>query len=139
MPVVIYFIDKVISILAGLFLIVLTCSLHYFSGNVLSLSHYMKKLAAILFLTIFTLMMLPLKQIGKMLWDNQMTEEVHEHGPCHKKMTNNNDHDKFWYHHLFAPIRVEDSKIVCYKHASRPVALIKCHHLDVPLQPPNFC
>lgn len=98
----------------------------------------MKKVAAILFLTIFTFMMLPLKQIGKMLWDNQMTEEVHEHGPCHKKMANN-DHDKFWYHHLFSTASIDDSNVICYKHASRAEALIKCHHLDVPLQPPNFC
>lgn len=112
--------------------------MQYSTFDVLSLLRYMKKVAAILFLTIFTFMMLPVKQIGKMLWDSQMTEEVHEHGPCHKKMTSN-DHDKFWYHHLFSTASIEGSDAICYKHASRAEALIKCHHLDVPLQPPNFC
>lgn len=95
----------------------------------------MKKLLAILFLTIFTFQILPVRAIGKILWNSQMTEEVHEHG-CSKKMTNDN-HDRFWYLHFITPQCLEDKPEVCYKHALRDEALIKCLHLDVPLQPPN--
>ncbi len=96
----------------------------------------MKKLLAILFLTIFAFQVLPVKAIGKILWDGQMTEEVHEHGPCHKKMTNT-DHDKFWYLHFISTQHIENEPKVCFKHALRDEALIKCLHLEVPLQPPN--
>lgn len=97
----------------------------------------MKKILAILFLTIFTFQVLPIRQIGKILWDGQMTEEVHENGPCHKKMANN-DHDKFWYLNFFSPLSPEATAAVCYKHAHRDEALINCVHLEVPLQPPNI-
>lgn len=96
----------------------------------------MKKFLAIIFLTIFAFQVLPVKAIGKILWDGQMTEEVHEHGPCHKKMAPN-DHDKFWYLHFIAQPDIESKRVVSCQHALRDEALIQCHHLDVPLQPPN--
>lgn len=97
----------------------------------------MRRLLAILFLTIFTIQLLPLRVIGKMLWNNQMTEEVHENGPCQKKMTNDT-HDKFWYLHFITPPSAESEIKTCFKHAFRDEALIKCPHLEVPLQPPNM-
>ena len=96
----------------------------------------MKKFLAIIFLTVFAFQVLPIKAIGKILWDGQMTEEVHEHGPCHKKMTHSG-HDKFWYLHFITPPHVESEPKVCFKHALRDETLIKCTHLEVPLQPPN--
>lgn len=97
----------------------------------------MRKALAILFLTIFTIQILPIRAIGKMLWNSQMTEEVHEHGPCHKKMTNDN-HDKFWYLHFITPPGAEQETRTCFKHAFRDETLFKCPHLEVPLQPPNI-
>lgn len=94
----------------------------------------MKKLLAIIFLAIFTFQILPVKAIGKLLCSNQMTEEVHEHG-CSKKMTN--DHNKLWYLHFMTAPNAENEPEICFKHAFRDEALIKCLHLDVPLQPPN--
>jgi len=94
----------------------------------------MRKLLAILFLSIFAFQVLPVKAIGKILCSNQMTEEVQEHS-CAKKMTN--DHDRFWYLHYMVSASVENTTQVCYKHALRDEALIKCHHLEVPVQPPN--
>ena len=96
----------------------------------------MKKFLAIIFLTIFAFQVLPVKAIGKILWDGQMTEEVHEHGPCQKKMTGS-DHDKFWYLHFITPQHIEGKPQLSFKHAMRDEALIKCFHLEVPLQPPN--
>lgn len=94
----------------------------------------MRKVLAILFLCIFVFQVLPVKAIGKMLCSNQMTEEVHEHC-CAKKM--NNDHDRFWYLHYMMAAAVAHRPPACYKHALRDEALIKSHHLDVPVQPPN--
>ncbi len=97
----------------------------------------MKKFLAILFLTIFTFQILPVKAIGKILWDSQLTEEVHEHGNCGKKMTNDN-HDKLWYLHFLTATDVEDKSEICHHYVLRDEALIKCLHLDVLIQPPNF-
>jgi hypothetical protein len=96
----------------------------------------MKKFLAIIFLTVFAFQILPVKAIGKILWDNSMTEEVHEHGPCHKKMAATH-HDKFWYLQFFSTPAIENEPVVCFKHALRDEALINCVHLEVPLQPPN--
>ncbi len=96
----------------------------------------MRKFLSILFLAIFSFQILPIKAIGKLLCSNQMTEEVHEHG-CSKKMTNDPQHDRSWYLHFFATPKAENEPEICFKHAFRDEALIKCLHLDVPLQPPN--
>lgn len=96
----------------------------------------MKKFLAIIFLSIFAFQVLPVKAIGKILWDGQMTEEVHEHGPCQKKMTNT-DHDKFWYLHFVATPHIEKETKDCFDYVLQDEALIKCLHLEVPLQPPN--
>jgi len=96
----------------------------------------MRKLLAIICLSIFSFQIIPVKAIGKMLWNNQMTEEVHENGPCCKKMPGDT-HDRFWYLHFITPATEERQPEVCYKHALRDEALIKCHHLEVPVQPPN--
>jgi len=95
----------------------------------------MRKFLAVICLTIFTIQLLPLRAIGKMLWNGQMTEEVHECNQHQKKM-NTNDHDKLWYLDLAAPFTNTDVA-PCYKHALRDEALIKCLHQEVPLQPPN--
>lgn len=95
----------------------------------------MRKLLSIIFLAIFTFQILPVKAIGKLLCSNQMTEEVQEHG-CSKKMTNDT-HNKFWYLDYMTGPKAEDESKICFKHAFRDEALIKCLHLDVPLQPPN--
>ena len=95
----------------------------------------MRKFIAIFFLSLFTIQLLPLKAIGKLLCNGQMTEEVHEEVPLQKKM-NTNDHDKFWYLD-FSGRAIVDQTPPCYLHALRDEALIKCMHLDVLLQPPN--
>lgn len=113
----------------------LTWYFEIFANNVLS-SPDMKKFIAVIFLTIFTMQLLPIKAIGKLLCSNQMTEEVHEESPLQKKM-NTPDHDKFWYLDYPGTTSITESA-PCYIHALRDEALIKCMHLDVLLQPPNF-
>jgi hypothetical protein len=99
----------------------------------------MKKFLAILFLSIFTIQILPIKEIGKILWNGQMTEEVHESGSCHKKMASDS-HNKLWYHNFGTAISIEDNGVSRLTlHVLRDEALIKSHHRDVPLQPPNYC
>jgi hypothetical protein len=96
----------------------------------------MKKCIAVIFLAIFTFQLLPLRAIGKLLCSNQMTEEVHEEVPFQKKM-NTPDHDKFWYLDYPNTTLITQSS-PCYINVLRDEALIKCMHLEVLLQPPNF-
>ena len=84
----------------------------------------------------FTFQVLPIKQIGKILWNGQMTEEVHEGGNCNKKMANA-DHDKFWYLNLSSFVSNDITVDASYKHSHRDEALTVAVDLDVPLQPPN--
>jgi len=92
----------------------------------------MRRLIAILFLTIFSLQLLPVETIGKILWNGQMTEEVHEQGSFQKKMAP----DKHWYLQFSA---AQDRLAASdFKYALRDEALIKCYHLEVLLQPPKF-
>ena len=95
----------------------------------------MRKLLSILFLAIFVFQILPVKEIGKLLCSNQLTEEVHEHG-CAKKMTSDSQ-DKLWYLHFITAPKAVNERETCFKHAFRDEALVKCLHLDVPVQPPN--
>jgi hypothetical protein len=90
--------------------------------------------AAILFLTIFSFQLLPVEMIGKILWSGQMTEEVHEHSTFQKNMPQ----DKLWYLH-FSDSDCSGQNKNDFKYAIRAEALIKCYHLEVLLQPPNFC
>lgn len=94
----------------------------------------MRKIAALIFLTIFSFQLLPVEMIGKILWSGQMTEEVHEQSTFQKKMTQ----DKLWYLH-FSDSDFADHNNNDFKYALRAEALIKCYHLEVLLQPPNFC
>ncbi len=97
----------------------------------------MRKVLSILFLTLFSFQLLPIKQIGKILWNGTMTEEVHEHGPFHKKLAGD-DHNKSWYHCFSTALNIGSKHNADFEHAHRDEALIKCLHLDVPVQPPNF-
>jgi hypothetical protein len=96
----------------------------------------MRKLIAVLFLIVLSIQILPVEVIGKMLWNNQLTEEVHEHGPSSKKLGSIH-HDKCWYLYFAHTIDVADKNTSNLFHALQDEPLIKCHHLDVPLQPPN--
>lgn len=65
-----------------------------------------------------------------------MTEEVHENGPCHKKMSGG-EADKHWYLNC-APIACHAPVFNGFNGIVRDEALIKCLHLEVPIQPPNL-
>lgn len=95
----------------------------------------MRRVLAILFLSLFTIQILPIEVIGKALWNGQITEEVHENGPSPKKMAT--DPDKLWYLN-FAPITQQISASNNFKGIIRDEALIKCLYLEVPIQPPNY-
>jgi len=97
----------------------------------------MKQLLSILFLTIFSFQIIPIKEIGKLLWSGQMTEEVHSTCDNQKSSLNDEVHKKLWYHHYahYASEELADKAAFPSFHIDE--ALIKCLHLDVALQPPN--
>lgn len=98
----------------------------------------MKKLLAILFLTMFSIQVIPVKEIGKLLCSGQMTEEVpHTCNDGQKSAWNDEVHKKLWH---YSPKELSRGQIAAsYTSPSFEMdeALIKCLHLDVALQPPN--
>jgi len=97
----------------------------------------MRPFLAIVFLTIFSFQILPVKEIGKILWNGTMTEEVHEHGPTHKKLVQVFP-DKNWYQHFLNTVHMGSKNNSDFSHALRAEALIPTVSLEVPLQPPNL-
>lgn len=97
----------------------------------------MRKLLAILFLGIFSSQLLPIEDVGRILWKGQLTEEINEHGTS-KTATPSNEENKLWYHGYAAFSASHLGEGPGSKHLMLEEALIKCHHPEVLLQPPNF-
>jgi len=97
----------------------------------------MKQLLSIMFLTIFSFQIIPIKEIGKLLWSGQMTEEVHNTCDNQKSSSNDEVHKKLWYHHYADHAGREMANRISFPTFPIDEALIKCLHLDVALQPPN--
>jgi hypothetical protein len=101
-----------------------------------------KKLLAYIFLTIFSFQVLPVKEIGKILFKGQMTEEIHESGPSPdngnaklKKGT-----DPFRLHNF----DTKDIARIQYLSAKICIAIVEAERLpkqfipDIVTPPPNF-
>lgn len=110
----------------------------YFGVNLQS----MKKLLAYIFLTIFSFQVLPVKEIGKILFKGQMTEEIHESG--HSGDNNNAKLKKGT-----DPFRLHNSDteaIARMQHLSAQICLAILQAESLPMQfipdivtpPPNF-
>ncbi|HEY0298387.1 MAG TPA: hypothetical protein VGB84_04130 [Arachidicoccus sp.] len=97
----------------------------------------MKKFLAILCLVIFTFQVIPVKVVGKLLSSGQVTEDV-QHGDHPVKQTIDDDVlNKFWSSHHYLPTNSPECFSLAKRFYITDDALIKCHHLEVLLQPPN--
>jgi len=101
----------------------------------------MRKLLAILFLTIFSFQVLPLKVIGKLLGSSQNTEEVHNDGSSEDgqgaKLAKFGD-DLLAFHHtpdLFASRQYFDVKVTAFIHMAE--LLPSVHVAEIPSPPPD--
>jgi hypothetical protein len=101
----------------------------------------MKKWLAYIFLTIFSFQVLPVKEIGKILFKGQMTEEIHESadGPVSVKLKKGTD--PFKLH----PGDFEQTARLQYLSAKLSLAIVESEWHpsqfipDIVTPPPNFC
>ena len=104
----------------------------------------MKKLLAYIFLFIFSFQILPVKELGKMLFKNQLTEEIKETGDAEGesgeslKLKKDSDpfHHSEWSGENTARIKhLSDFLDVVFHEAER----LPSHHIaEIPTPPPNY-
>lgn len=97
----------------------------------------MKKWLAYIFLIIFSFQVLPVKEIGKILFKGQMTEEIHESHTdesCNK--LKKNEPYKLYDAEIVARIQYFESKIQTAIHEAE--RLPKDYVPDIFTPPPNF-
>jgi hypothetical protein len=94
-----------------------------------------KNIIAIICLIVLCIQVIPLRQIGAMLFNNQITEELAHSSDCGKKITQEKEfHHSF--HTVFSSLDEELSGTNGNGiHAHSP--LIKQHIKEVPTPPPN--
>ncbi|ANI87903.1 hypothetical protein A9P82_00340 [Arachidicoccus ginsenosidimutans] len=97
----------------------------------------MKKILAILCLIIFSFQVIPVKAVGKLLSSGQITEDVQHADTPVKQMTDDDSLSKFWTSHHYFAVSSPSSFSLSKRFYITDDALIKCHHLEVLLQPPN--
>ncbi len=102
----------------------------------------MRKTLAILFLIIFSLQILPLQVIGKLLSSGQNTEEVHddggpEDGPGAKLAKFGDDLINLYHHtpDLFASRQYFDVQVTAFIHMAE--SLPSVHIAEIPSPPPD--
>lgn len=97
----------------------------------------MRTALAILFLTIFSFQLLPIKEIGKLIASQSMTEEIHETGNFGSSFK-----EVKMKHSLTTNFLVHSNESLHLlshsKFALRPESLICRFDNDVLLQPPNI-
>jgi ABC-type dipeptide/oligopeptide/nickel transport system permease component len=99
----------------------------------------MKKLLAILLLLVFSIQVIPVKEIGELLCSGQMTEEVpHACNDSQQKSGIGDEvHKKLWHYTSRDFLKSQLDQSLTAPTFDMDEALIKCIHLDVALQPPN--
>ena len=90
----------------------------------------LKKIIAIFLFLTLSVQLIPVQEVGRLLWGQTMTEEItHEinikHSPALKDA----------FSHLGITLLSDAS--LCQNYVIENEALIKCHHLEVLIQPPN--
>ncbi|MFT4153016.1 hypothetical protein [Parafilimonas sp.] len=95
-----------------------------------------KKIIAVICLTVLTTQVIPLRQIGAMLFNNQITEEI-AHGSDYGKKPLEEKEVHTWFPSLFASqtqTLAGTNNHSIYAHAP----LVQLHIAEVPTPPPNI-
>ena len=96
----------------------------------------LKKLIALICLIVLCTQVIPLRQIGAILFNNQITEEIAHTTDCGKKLTGEKDAYTYLpsvFNFQLQTLSGTNSKSI-YAHS----ALIKLHVAEVPTPPPNL-
>ena len=95
----------------------------------------LKKALALFCLIVVCLQALPVKQIGAILFNNQITEEI-AHADVAKKQTAKNESDHYLLPHL--NYNTQESACTNNHNAQACFALVRLHYAEVPTPPPNL-
>jgi|SRR5205809_5591082 len=95
----------------------------------------LKKAIALFCLIVLCMQVLPVKQIGAILFNNQITEEI-AHAHDSKKQTAKNESDHYFPAYLnYAAQEITGAN----KHnAHKRFDLVRLHYAEVPTLPPNL-
>lgn len=94
----------------------------------------LKKVIALFCLSVVSLQILPVKQIGSILFNNQITEEI-AHADISKKQTAKNESDQYLVPHL--NYNTQESADTNNYDTQACFALVQLHYAEVPTPPPN--
>lgn len=103
----------------------------------------LRRLYALLFLIILSVQLLPIAELTEVFTKRILTEEVQENSVCTNKLTGF-DEDKLPskdlnIYHIPGSLEYVVIPQITSTYFLENEALIKCFHLEVLLQPPNFC
>lgn len=93
----------------------------------------MRKIVAIFLFLLLSTQIMPIEIIGKMLWNQTVSEEEVHPPNAAKKLF---DHKRFWYLDYYAAQKSKD--LLQKEYVIMDEALFKSHHLEVLIQPPDF-
>jgi hypothetical protein len=95
-----------------------------------------KKIIALICLVVLSIQVLPLKQIGAILFNNQMTEEIAHGVDGGKKMSG----EKEMHHCFYAVLNTTGKELAVTNNQSiySRSRLVKLHIAEVPTPPPNI-
>ncbi len=95
----------------------------------------LKKIIAVICLTVLSTQVIPLRQIGAILFNNQLTEEIAHGSDFGKKFSEEKElHTNYPFLSVQVKILSDISNHSMYAHAR----LVKQHVADVPTPPPNL-
>jgi hypothetical protein len=94
----------------------------------------LKKTIALFCLIVVCMQVLPVKQIGAILFNNQITEEI-AHADVSKKQTAKNESDHYLLPHF--DYDTQESAGTNNHNTQACFALVHLHYAEVPTPPPN--
>ena len=95
-----------------------------------------KKIIALICLFVLSIQVIPLRQIGAMLFNNQLTEEIAHGADCGKK----SNAEKEIHHFFTAELNTTAKELSVTNNQSiySRSSLVKLHIAEVPTPPPNI-
>jgi len=96
----------------------------------------LKKIIALICLVVLSIQVLPVQQIGAMLFNNQITEEIAHSSDCGKKVNGEKE-----VHNFFPDVLNNTGKELAVTNNQSIYSrsrLVKLHIAEVPTPPPNI-
>jgi len=96
----------------------------------------LKKIIALICLFVLSMQVIPVRQIGAMLFNNQITEEIAHSSDCGKKLSVEKESDNYilsFNHYNISALSLTNNRSI---HAH--TVLVKLHVEEVQTPPPNL-